>query len=234
MKSKLRYLLPAVLVMAFAALRAEAKPNPAMVVQVIQTDKTDEYLALLAKSNARIKALTGLEQLRHAWTGDFAGEDSHGLVVVSTYDSAAAGAAVADKIQQDPEMAGILKEFAAIRKLGPAYLMKGIRYEGLYPGGAVFNTSITTGDEAAYMQALDGLKAIFDANGFKDAKLNLFRISAGRESATHLVVICLSSQARVAELLDLISDTPVLKDWNAAAAKIRTTLHNGTYHEITK
>ena len=84
------------------------------------------------------------------------------------------------------------------------------------------------------MKALDGLKAIFEAHGFKDARVNLWRLVAGRTIATHLVVIALPTQSRVGELLDAISDEALLKDWNVAAAKLRTTVQNGTYHEISK
>jgi hypothetical protein len=38
----------------------------------------------------------------------------------------------------------------------------------------------------------------------------------------------------VGELWDAISDKGILNDWNAGAAKIRTSLSNGSYHEITK
>jgi hypothetical protein len=170
MKTQPRYAFAVIALLAFTTLHAA---NPVMVVQAIQTEKTDEYLALLAKANLQIESVTGLKQLRHAWTGDFAGQDAHGLVVVS----------------------------AMIRKRGPQYLMKAQRWEGLYEGGAVFNTSVNVTDEAAYLKALDGLKAIFDANGFKDAKLNLLRVAAGREDATHIVVICFPNQMRVAELI---------------------------------
>lgn len=235
MKMKLRaLLLPAILAMTFPLLHAETRITPAVIVQVIQTEKPDEYLNLLAKSNVRIKTLTGIDQLRRAWRGDFAGQDSHSLVVTSTYNSAAAGVHVADKIAQDAEMSGLLREFAGIRKLGPSYLMKGVRWEGVHAGGAVLNTSISLSDEPAYLKLLDDLRVLFDANGFKDAKLNLLRIMAGRENSTHLVVISLPSQVRVAELIDATTDTALLKDWNAAAGKIRTTVHNGTYHEVTK
>ena len=98
----------------------------------------------------------------------------------------------------------------------------------------MFDTGIVCNDEDAYIRALDGLKAILDANGFKDVRINLWRHAAGRTTATHLVVLSLPSQSRVAELLDTIWDKALLKDWNEAAAKIRTTVGNGTYHEITK
>jgi hypothetical protein len=47
-------------------------------------------------------------------------------------------------------------------------------------------------------------------------------------------VISLPSEERVAELLDAISDQGLLKDWYVSAARFRTSLANGTYHEITK
>lgn len=235
MKTKLRaLLLPAILAMTFPLLHAETKVSPAVVIQMIETEKPDEYLELLAKSNVRIKPLTGIDQLRRAWRGDFAGQDSHRLIVSSAYESAAAGVFVADKIAQDAEMAGLLREFATLRKLGPSHLLKGVRWEGVHAGGAVLNTSINLTDEPAYLKLMDDLRVLFDANGFKDAKLNLLRYMAGREDSTHLVVISLPSQVRVAELIDATTDTDLLKQWNAAAAKIRTTVRNGTYHEVTK
>jgi len=224
--------LPVILAMTVGSLFADSKP--AMVVQVINTEDSDGYVAAIAKINAVIKAKTGMEKLRHVWVGDFAGENSHGIFVVSQFPSAAASAQVAEKLKDDADLKPLLVQLKGMRHLGPSFLYKGIRNDGMYEGGAVFNTSITCSDEDAYVKALDGLKTVFDANGFKDTKLNLWRIVAGRSESTHLVVISLPSQARVNELLDSITDQALLKEWNAGAAKIRTTVRNGTYHEITK
>lgn len=232
MTTKLKLLLPAVLVMAVGLVSANAKE--ALAVQVIKTDKVDAYVAALAKINARIKAVSGIDTLRHTWEADFAGEQSHGIVVVSTYESIAAAETLQAKFDADPELKQMVAELKSIRSLGAAYLFKAVRYEGIHAGGGVFNTHINCTDEEAYVKALDGLKAIFDAAGFKEAKLNLFRIVAGRSDSTHLVVISLPTELRVAELLDTIADKPLMKDWNIAAAKIRTTVRNATYHEITK
>lgn len=218
--------------MAVGPLFADTKS--AMVVQVVMTEDTDAYVAGIAKANALIKARTGVEQLRHVWVGDVAGDNSHGVFVVSTYPSAAAMYADQAKMKDYPEMDQVLADFKKIRHLGPSYLYKSIRNEGGYAGGAVYNTSIACTDEDAYAKALDGLKAIMDANGFKDIKVNLWRIVAGRTNATHLVVIALPSQTRVAELIDALADKNLLKEWNVGAAKIRTAVHNGTYHEISK
>jgi len=218
--------------MTVGSLFADTKP--AMVVQVVATDDQDGYAAMIAKINAAIKSKTGLERVRHVWTGDFAGDGSHVTYVVSTFPSAAAVADFSAKMKDDAETKELMSQLKGMRKLGPSFLYKNVRNDGVYEGGAVFNTSIACTDEDAYVKALDGLKAIFDANGFKDSKINLWRIVAGRKESTHLVVISFPSEARVGELLDAITDKNLLKEWNAGAAKIRTTVHNGTYHEITK
>jgi len=218
--------------MAAAPMFADA--DPAMVVQAVKTDDPEAYVDLIAKDNALIKARTGIERLRHVWVGDFAGESSHGIFVVSWYPSAAAIYQTDDKMKGYPEMDALMARFKSIRHLGASYLYKAVRNDGMYEGGAVFDTGIVCTDEAAYLKALDELKAILDANGFKDVRINLWRHAAGRSTATHLVVISLPSQLRVAELLDVIWDKALLKDWNAEAAKIRTTVGNGTYHEITR
>ena len=218
--------------MAVGTLLADTKP--ALVVQVVQTDDSDAYVAAMTKVNALVKARTGIEKLRHVWLGDFAGDSSHGIFVVSEFPSAAAIYTTQDKLKNYPEMDALLARLKGMRHLGPSFLYKAVRYEGNYEGGAVFNTSIKCTDEAAYLKALDGLKAILVANGFQDAKVNLWRIVSGRSEATHLVVIALPSQARVGELWDSLADKDLLADWNVGAAKLRTTLHNGSYNEITK
>jgi hypothetical protein len=205
-----------------------------LVVQVVQTDDSDAYVAAMTKVNALVKARTGIEKLRHIWHGDFAGDSSHGIFVVSEFPSAAAIYTTQDKLKNYPEMDALLARLKGMRHLGPSFLYKAVRYEGNYEGGAVFNTSIKCTDEAGYLKALDGLKAILVANGFQDAKVNLWRIVSGRSEATHLVVIALPSQARVGELWDSLADKDLLADWNVGAAKLRTTLHNGSYNEITK
>jgi hypothetical protein len=233
MNAKSRLLvLPAILAMTVGSLFAD--PKPALVVQVVQTDDTDAYVAAITKMNEVIKAKTGVERLRHVWVGDLAGDQSHEIFVVSNYPSAAVVGQIADKLASDPDVQALLAQMKSMRHLGPSFLYKSVRNEGLYEGGAVFNTTITCTDEAAYVKALDDLKAIFDANGFKDVKVNLWRIAAGRDASTHLVVLALPSRARVGEFIDAIWDQALLKDWNVGAAKIRTTVRNGTYYEITK
>jgi uncharacterized protein (DUF1330 family) len=229
---KARSLIPAVFMMAVGTLLADTAP--AFVVQVVQTDDSDAYVQAITKVNALVKARTGIEKLRHVWMGDFAGENSHGIFVVSEFPSAAAVYTIQDKLKDYPEMDALLAQLKGLRHLGPSYLYKAVRYEGNYEGGAVFNTNIKCTDEAAYLKALDGLKAILVANGFKDAKVNLWRIASGMTESTHLVVIAFPTQTRVGELWDSLSDKNLLADWYVGAAKVRTSLQNGSYKEITK
>lgn len=227
-------LLSLVVALATAVGLHAADPKPAMVVQVVATEDAEAYATKLIKGNEIIKAKAGHEKLRRVFVGDAAGEYTQSVFVVSILPSAAAGAQLQEKLAHDAESVAFLSELKAIRKLGPQYLYKSVRNEGLYEGGACFNTSINCSDEDGYAKALDGLRTIFDSAGFKDAKLNLWRAASGRAESTHLVVISLPNRTRVAELIDLINDQNLLKDWNVAAAKLRTTVRNGTYHEITK
>jgi hypothetical protein len=231
MKSSL-LTLPAVLAMAAGSLLAE--PAPALVVQEVDAQDTDAYVAMIAKINALVKARTGIEHYRHVWEGDFAGDNAHRLFVVSSYSSAADIYQLGDKLKNYPEMDVLLAQLKGTRHLGSEVLYKAARSDGVYEGGAVYNTSVICTDEAAYLKLLDDLKGIYDANGFKDAKINLYRVAAGRTKATHLVVISLPSELRVAQLLDATPDKALLKDWSGLAAKVRTVIANGTYHEITK
>jgi uncharacterized protein (DUF1330 family) len=224
--------LPAILAMAVGSLFATT--TPAMVVQVVGTDDVPGYVAMIAKINAVIKTKTGLDTVRHVWEGGFAGEESHGIFVVSHFPSAAAEAEFSDKMKDDPEIAVLLAQLKGMRHLGPSWLYKAVRSEGLYDGGVVYNTGINCTDEGAYLKALDGLKAIFDANGFKDAKINLYRVISGRKDTTHLVVIAFPSNARMAALFDAITDNGIMNAWLGSAGKIRTVFDNGSYHEITK
>jgi hypothetical protein len=225
--------------MAAGSLFADAAPaapaaNPVLVVQEVQTKNTDAYVAMIAKINALVKARIGVDTYRHVWEGDFAGSSSHALFVVSAFASAAELYQDQAKLKNYPEMDVLLAQLQDQRHLGASVLYKGIRNEGVYDGGVVYNTGVTCGNEPAYLKALDGLKAIIDASGFKDAKLNLYRAIAGREKETHLVVIAFPTPVRLGEFLDAIHDKGLLVQWNADAAQIRTVVANGTYHEITK
>ena len=79
----------------------------------------------------------------------------------------------------------------------------------------------------------DELRALFDAHDLADAKINAYRVLAGRTNASHLVSINTPSPERLAALLDSMTE-PWLAAWLANTAKFRTVVSNGTYREITK
>jgi len=222
----------AVMMTAVGALRAD--PLPVMVVQEVDTKNPEAYAGFIAKLNALAKARIGTEHFRHVWQGDFAGENSHKLFVVTSFPSATELYQTQEKLKNYPEMDVLLGQMSDMRTLGASSLYKCVRNEGVYEGGVVFNTGIACTDEPAYQKALDSLKETFGANGFKDLKVNLYRIISGRTNTTHLVVMSLPNPVRLGELFDALHDKGLLNEWNVMAAKIRTSIGNGTYHEITK
>lgn len=233
MKLNLRLLaLPAMFALGVGPSFAD--PKPVIELQVVETNNTDAYVALMAKASALSKARAGVTILRRVWMADVAGENSHKLLVVTEFPSLAAEYQIQKEAKDYPETALLSEQLMEIRHLGPSYLCRAVRTDGLYPGGASFVISINCSNEEAYAQALNGAKLIFDANGFKDVRLNLWRIVAGGTAATHVLVFSLSSQVRLGEFIDNIWDNVLLKDWFVEAAKIRTVVQTGIYHEISK
>ncbi len=122
----------------------------------------------------------------------------------------------------------------AIRELGPQTLLKAVRFDGRNDGAWLLNTQVTVSDEAGYLKALDEFRALFDKHGFKDIKINAYRVVAGRTDYTHLVSTNAPSEERRAALMDAMSNEASFAEWLAAAAKYRTVVRNGTYREITR
>jgi len=145
----------AILAMAVGSLLAE--PKTAMVVQVVSTEDSEGYNTKITAINAMIKAKTSYERLRRVWVGDLAGENSQGVFVVSVFPSAAAAGQFQDKLKDDAEVKAMIAELKSIRKLGPTYLYKAVRTDGMYDGGAVFNTSINCSDEDGYAQCVQAI-----------------------------------------------------------------------------
>lgn len=215
-------------------IAAFAAPTPVIDVQIVQADSADAYATTIGQINELMTARTGEVKLHRVFAGDFAGDLAHQILVVSEYPSAATVYRDQEKLEKYPEIDALLAQMRSTRRLGPECLCKAMRNEGLHVGGAFFSSSVVCSDEAGYAKALDELRAIFDAHGFKDAKLNLWRVVSGRKDATHLAVFAFPSQLRLAEWLDAIHDDAMLREWNERAAKLRTIIGNGSYHEITK
>ena len=214
---------------------ADSKPVArVMVTSDIETDDPASYAAWQSQENAIIKAKLGIETHFHVFVTAFDGVKSGTVRGVYTAESMAALAKINAFVASDPALREIGERFRAIRKFGPRVLSQGIRFDGTYPGSYVYTTTMRVTDEAAYLKALDGLRALFDAKGFLDAKINAYRVLAGRTNYSHRVSIGVPTNDRLAALLDLLGTDAQLSVWLADVAKYRTVVTSTTAHDITK
>ena len=113
-------------------------------------------------------------------------------------------------------------------------LNQGVRFDGSYKDAWVYTTLLKVTDEAGYLKALDGLRALFDAKDLKDAKINAYRVLAGRTNYTHRVSISVPTSDRLAAMMDFLASDASMAAWLADTAKYRTVVSNTTAHDVTK
>jgi hypothetical protein len=164
----------------------------------------------------------------------FDGEKSGAVRTVVAADSVAALTKANDALTGDPALHDIADHNRHIRKLGGRVLYQGVRFDGTHKNGYVYSTLVMVTDEPGYLKSLDGLRAIFDAKGFKDAKINAYRVLAGRTNYTHRVSITVPSNERLAAMLDMMAGDADLAAWLASAAKYRAVVANTTARDIIK
>jgi hypothetical protein len=210
-----------------------AAPMPVVSVQVVTTTDPSGYATWIAKANENFKAAGGPEHYTHVYEAVIAGDETGDLFAVRFADSTLALAKNSEALEKLPERSELLGHFAAIRKLGPASLLKAVYYEGGTPGEWLYITDAQVKGEAAYLKALGDLRALLDSHDLKDIKINAFRVLAGRSNHSHEVVISAPSHERIATFMDSMT-APWVADWLAGVADIRTVVHNGIYHEISK
>jgi hypothetical protein len=221
---------------AAAADDAGSKPAPQLpviFVQAVTTEDPSGYATWVAKANEDFKAAGGPDRYTHVYQGVVAGEESGMVFAVRVADSAVAIAKNAEAIMKMPERHEIGDHLAAIRKLGPSFMLQAVYSEGGYEGEWLFITDSQVKDEAAYVKALGELRGLFDGHGLKDIKINVYRVIAGRSNHSHEVVISAPTEERNAAVLDSMS-APWMRDWLAGLANMRTVVANGIYHEISK
>src|SRR5579871_5224915 len=207
---KLTLKLAAALAPLFAvccAIADDAGPKPtsslpAVSVQEVTTADPSGYATWIATANASLKAAGGPENYTHVYEATIAGEETGRLFAVRFADSFAEIAKNADAIEKIPERSEILGHLAAIRKLGASSLLKAVHFEGGSKGEWLFITDAQVSDEAAYVKALGALRGLLDSHDFKDIKLNVFRVLAGRSNHSHEVVISAPSHERIAAFMD--------------------------------
>ena len=214
---------------------AETKPVArVIVIQEIETDDPFGYVKLVAASNDIVKEKLGLETYSHVYFSNYDGVKTMSIRSVTAAESVAALAKNSAALENEPALKDTMTQLRAIRKLGARVLYQGLRFDGTYPHCVVYTTTANVSYEAGYLKALDGLRAIFDAHGLADAKINAYRVLAGRSDHTHRVTIAVASGDRLAALLDFVASDPAMAAWLKDAAKLRTVVANGTSNEITK
>jgi hypothetical protein len=210
-----------------------APKTPVISVQAVTTEDPSGYATWVAMANEKFKAAGGPDHFTHVYQGVIAGDETNAVFAVRIADSAAALAKGSEAIMKLPERHEMMDHLAAIRKLGPSILLQAVHFEGGYDGEWILVTDALVKDEAAYLKALGELRALFDSHDLKDIKINAYRVVAGRSTHSHEIVICSPSAERNAAMIDSEA-SPWMTDWLAGVASVRTVVHNGIYHEISK
>ena len=219
---------------ALQAAPEKTQSLPVISITQVEARDADTYAVWIARMNEVMKAKTGVERTYRVYTGDAAGHDSGSLFALSAAESFAAMSKTAKLFAEDPDVQAVRLHMNAIREMGPRTVLKAVRFDGTNPGGHIYNTFAAVSDEAGYLKALEGLRALFDVHDLKDAKINIYRVIAGRTDYTHLISINTPSAERLAAFLDAIATEAWVTEWLATTAKVRTVVRNGTYHEITR
>lgn len=225
---------PALALLTTGLLFAAEPIKRVIVVTDVETDDATGYASWIAKSNEAAKTKYGAETYLRVYQSGFDGVKSGAVRVVAVGDSISTLTKITAGLEGDPAMNEVRDHFRAIRKIHGRTAYQCVRFDGSHPKNSVYTTLATLTDEAAYLTALNQLRSIFDAAGFKDAKINVYRVIAGRTNHSHRISIGLPSADRLAALLDFTATDPKANEWIASQAKIRTVVANMTAQEITK
>lgn len=227
-----RLLLASLLTLLVAGLRAAA-PSVVISVQEVHTADSAAYTTWLAKTNEIAKAKLGIDAYYRSYIGLDAGPHTGKVFNVQAAENFASLLTRGAALEKDPDLLINARHYVGLRTLADRTLYRGVRFEGAHSGAYLYHTYIVAPDPAAYLKAIDRLRALMDANGLKDVFLNVYQITAGRTDHTHMVSMNMASAAKLGQLLDSLS-SPWLTEWLAQTVPLRTVVRNATYREITK
>lgn len=205
---------------------------PVLVIQEVEAESAKVYAARIGEINKIVQAKWQIENHRHVFVGESAGDDTGAVFAVARGESFAALHAIESSFEKDADLLEARLHLTAIRKLGNQVSYQAVRFDGVHPDCAVLNTKAVIADEASYLSALDGLRTLFDAHGLKDVKVNCYRVAAGRTEWTHLISLNCPSRERRAALMDALNETWA-REWITGIDKLRKVIANGTYRDIT-
>ena len=204
-------------------------------IMEVETDDPAGYAMWIKQYNEIAKAKLGIDNYLRVYQSIYDSRPTGHVRVVSSAATVAELMKNADVLQNDPAIMANREHLSAIRKTGSRVLYQAVRFDGPTPKGSHnFNTLAMLSDEAAYLKAIDDLRVIFDSNGFKDTKVIVYRVLAGRTDHSHRITISTPSLDRLAAWLDFVATNPQAQTWLANTAKFRTIVANTTSREITK
>ena len=171
--------------LAACLLQAAESKTVARVISIqdIITDDASGYAAWITKVNEIAKAMLGVDTYQHVYVSANDGERTGMVRTVTSAESVAALTKNGDALQDDPALRDIRDHLRGLRKLGARVLYQGLRFDGTHKNTYVYTTTSMVSDEAGYLKALDGLRALFDSHGFQDAKINAYRVLVGRKNS---------------------------------------------------
>lgn len=238
MNSATKLIASLVTLFAVCALHAAGSQTTSRVMSIldIETDDPVGYARWIKEYNEVAKARLGIDTYLRVFQTTHDGRPAPSRVrVVTAAPNVAELMKNAQQLEDDPAILKNRRHLDLIRKTGPRVLYQSVRFDGpSVPGAHNYNTLLTLTDEAAYLKAIEQLRAIFDQNGFKDAKLSVYRVLAGRSDHSHRVVISTPNRERLAAFLDFVGTNPQAAEWLTSTAKIRTVVANTTSREITQ
>jgi hypothetical protein len=234
MNTSRKVLASALAFLAGGLLLAAEPIKRVMAITDVETDDPSGYASWITKSNEAAKAKFGVDSYLRVYQSVIDGTRTGSVRVSAVADSVATMTKITAALEADPALSEVRDHFRAIRKLGGRTLYQCVRFDGSNPKNSVYTTIANLADETAYLGALNQLRSIFDQAGFKDAKINVYRVIAGRTNHTHRISISLPSADRLAALLDFTATDSKAAEWINAQAKNRTVIGNMTAQEITK
>ena len=234
MKPSCKVIAAALALFASSLLFAAEPIKRVMAVTDVETDDPTGYAMWVGKINEASKAKLGPDVYVRVYLSDFDGGRTNTVRYVQVADSVSTLMKNIATMQNDPAMLENRDHLRAIRKPAGRTLYQCVRFDGTHSQNSVYTTIAVLADEAAYLGALNGLRAIFDQGGFKDAKINAYRVIAGRTNHSHRISIGLPSPERLAAFLDFAATDAKANEWIASQAKNRTVVANMTAREITK
>jgi hypothetical protein len=214
---------------------ADSKPIARVIsVLEIETDDASGYATWIAEYNQIAKAKLGVDSYLRVYQTMDDGAKSGRVRVTVAGKSVSEVLKQAAALENDPAIVQNRQHLQAIRQIGGRTLYQAVRFDGTDKNAWLYTTLAVVTDEPGYLKALDQLRVIFDANGLKDARINCYRILAGRTTHTHRITIVLPAAERLGAFLDLAATNAALGEWLASSAKYRTVVSNTTSREITK